>query len=102
MMRNGEEKATLLLSVDYGYVWPLSDRFFGEGEEVDWSSLISRRLIRDLKAWCEFFNVHADEETRLYGGEENRRWFELEGFRLLEELRKQAGHRFNFDIHLWF
>lgn len=95
-------KRTLTLSVDYGYIWPLSDIFFDEKDEIDWESLISRKLISDLRAWCDFFNTYANEDTQLFGSEERRRWFTLEGFRLLEELRKQAGSRFDFEIYLWF
>ena len=93
-------KPELVLSVDYGQSWPLSDIFWDEAPQ--WEQFISSELIARLRAWARFFRDHADEQTGLYGSEENRRWFDLEGFALRSALEEQAGHLYSFRLDLWF
>jgi hypothetical protein len=90
------------LSVDYGLNWPLSDSMWMPEEQPDWPALISEDLIEALKAWSAFFNKNANYETGLFGSEEKRKWFDLEGFRLQRELSRQVGHLYNVTLHLWF
>lgn len=88
------------LSVDYGYTWPMSTIFWDD--EPDWQSLLPKKLYQDLQAWARFFNEHADHETGLFGSEELRRHFDLEGFRLRDELEKAVGDHYRFTLGLWF
>jgi hypothetical protein len=90
------------LSVDYSQDWPLSDIMWDPEEQPAWDELLTPELIADLRAWARFFNTHADWETGLYGSEELRRWFDLEGFRLRTELVRQVGDRFDVELVLWF
>jgi hypothetical protein len=90
------------LQVDYGLGWPLSDIMWMPEDQPDWPTLISSELIRSLEAWSEFFNKNANYETGLFGSEEKRKWFDLEGFRLQEELIKQIGHLYDVKLMLWF
>jgi hypothetical protein len=95
----------LLLSVDYGQTWPLSDIMWFEedGEPLpDWDALITPELKRRLREWALFFNQFGNYETGLFGSEERRRWFDLEGVVLFNELRKQVGHLYDVRIDLWF
>ena len=93
-------KPELILSVDYGQSWPLSDIFWEEPPA--WDLLRTPELVERLKAWARFFQEHANEETGLYGSEEQRKWFDLEGCALRAELQKQAGHLYTFTLDLWF
>ncbi|NEM91860.1 hypothetical protein [Galbitalea soli] len=92
----------IILSVDYGQFWPLSDIMWEESEVPDWPALLSPELIARLKDWAKFFNAHANEETGLFGSEEKRKWFDLEGVSLLNELQRQAGNSYAFTLDLWF
>ncbi|MWV30857.1 hypothetical protein [Rathayibacter iranicus] len=49
-----------------------------------------------------FFQENADLDTSLFGSEKKRRWFQVEGLRLLKELQEQAGDEFDLTIDLWF
>jgi hypothetical protein len=93
---------TLVLSVDYGQTWPLSDIFWNEEQKPDWGSLLTPQLITRLHDWAAYFTAHANEETGSFGGEDNRKWFDLEGVRLLNDLTEQAGQRHTFKLDLWF
>ncbi|MBQ1443993.1 MAG: hypothetical protein IIZ13_09125 [Renibacterium sp.] len=88
------------LSVDYGYTWPMSTIFWEK--EPDWPGLLPEQLYKDLKGWAHFFNEHADHGTGLFGSEELRRHFDLEGFRLRDELEQAVGDKFRFRLRLWF
>ncbi|MDF2444002.1 MAG: hypothetical protein JWR01_2205 [Subtercola sp.] len=92
----------LKLSVDYGMGWPLSDIMWWPEDQPDWPSLITPQLDTDLRAWGDFFNKWGDHETGLFGSEERRKWFDLEGFRLRDELDKQVGHLYTIKLQLWF
>lgn len=97
------EKPVLRLRVDYSQRWPLNDYIgYSPYGPVDWHSIISDELYDRLVAWAAFFNRYADHNTGLYGSEERRKWFDQEGRRLLTELRREAGDRFEFTLHLWF
>jgi len=96
----GHEKSELILSVDYGQSWPLSDIFWDE--RPDWESLLPRELIGRLEAWARFFRDHADDETGLFGSEERRRWFDLEGFALRKTLEQEVGDQYVIRLELWF
>lgn len=94
------EKPELILSVDHGQSWPLSDIFWDE--RPDWRSLLPRELIERLEAWARFFRDHADDETGLFGSEERRRWFDLEGFALRKALEQEVGDQYVIRLELWF
>ncbi|PPI70495.1 hypothetical protein C5D98_07005 [Rathayibacter rathayi] len=94
-------KRTLRLSVDWGQKWPLND-YIGPGPIVDWDSKITPELKKRMRDWATFFWENADLDTSLFGSEQKRRWFQVEGFRLLKELQQQAGDEFDFTIDLWF
>lgn len=94
------EKPELKLSVDYGQSWPLSDIFWED--RPDWATLIEPALAERLRAWAAFFTQNADEETGLFGSEEARKWFDLEGFRLRDDLEAQIGNLYDFRLDLWF
>lgn len=94
------EKPELILSVDYGQSWPLSDIFWDE--RPDWQALLSDDLIERLEAWARFFRDHADDESGLFGSEERRRRFDLEGFALRSELEQAVGHVYSIRLELWF
>ncbi|MCW1250716.1 hypothetical protein ODZ83_11155 [Acaricomes phytoseiuli] len=64
--------------------------------------MLPGKLYKDLKAWARFFNEHADHETGLFGSEELRKHFDLEGVRLRDELDALLGDRFKFVLRLWF
>lgn len=95
-----DERPELILSVDYGQAWPLSDIFWAE--RPDWPNLLTVDLIRRLEAWARFFRDHADEETGLFGSEERRRWFDLEGFALQKDLKREVGQHYEIRLELWF
>lgn len=88
------------LSVDYGYTWPMSTIFWET--EPDWQNLLTEKLYRDLQDWARFFNKHADHETGLFGSEELRKHFDLEGFHLRDELEQILGDQYRFTLRLWF
>jgi hypothetical protein len=92
----------IVVALDYGQGWPLSDIMWKLEDQPDWPSILSPELIERLHAWGDFFDEHADEETGLFGSEELRRWFDLEGVRLRDELEKEAGHLYSFRLSLWF
>ncbi|MFB2583038.1 hypothetical protein ACEXQD_17450 [Herbiconiux sp. P15] len=92
----------IVVSVDYGQGWPLSDITWMPEDKPDWPSILSPELIERLDAWGDFFDKHADEETSLFGSEELRRWFDLEGVRLRDALEREAGHLYSFRLSLWF
>lgn len=100
MSSSGRTEFELVL--DYGMSWPIKDWDLEPENVPAWSELLSPELCNDLRAWCAFFNTYADETTGLFGSEERRRWFDLEGFRLRDELEKQAGHLYSFRLTLWF
>jgi hypothetical protein len=91
----------LVLSVDYGQRWPLSDIMWS-GPRPEWDQVLSADLIARLKEWATFFNEHADYETGTFGSEERRKWFDLEGVRLFNELQKVIGDRYALTLNLWF
>jgi hypothetical protein len=94
------EKSELILSVDYGQSWPLSDIFWDD--RPDWPKLLQPELVVRLEAWASFFREHADDESGLFGSEEKRRWFDLEAFALRDALEQQVGDRYAIRIELWF
>ncbi|MFZ4840992.1 hypothetical protein [Mycetocola saprophilus] len=96
------EKRELVLMVDYGFDWPLSDVTWWPEDKPDWNTLITPKLREDLLNWGRFFQQYGDSETGLFGSEERRRWFQQEGFRLDAELRKQIGHLYTVRLDLWF
>ncbi len=94
-------RRALRLSVDYGQKWPLNDNMLA-GPSIPWDEIITADLKTRLLDWATFFRTRANEDTGLFGSEERRRWFQVEGFRLLKELKEQARDRFDFTIDLWF
>ncbi|AND17973.1 hypothetical protein A6122_2865 [Rathayibacter tritici] len=101
--REPEGRVTLRLRVDYGQRWPLNDHIGARpADPIEWRSILSPELYDRLVAWAAFFNQYADHRTGLYGSEERRKWFDQEGRRLLIDLRREAGDRFDFTLHLWF
>ena len=92
----------LTLSVDYAQGWPLSDITWWPEDKPDWPSIITPQLDADLRAWAHFFVKWGNDETGLFGSEERRKWFDLEGFRLRDELEKQVGHLYSIRLQLWF
>jgi len=93
----------LLLSVDYGQMWPLNDIMASwDGERPDWDTLITPELKKRLREWALFFDEFGNDETGLFGSEERRRWFDLEAVGLFNELRRQVGHLYDVKIDLWF
>jgi hypothetical protein len=96
------ERTEFEVSIDYGMNWPIKDWDLDPWERPDWKSLLSAPLQQDLKSWCTFFNEHADETTGLFGSEERRRWFDLEGFRLWKQLEAEVGDKYTFRLNLWF
>jgi hypothetical protein len=94
------ELPELRLSVDWGMRWPLSD--YAWFDRPDWENLLSPELLARVLEWQNFFNIHGDLETGTFGGEQNRKWFDLEGVRLLNDLTTEVGHLFRFKLVLWF
>jgi hypothetical protein len=92
----------LLLSVDYGQSWPLSDIFWDAEDQVNWDQRLSPELTARLEAWASYFTDNANEETGLFGSEEKRRWFDLEGVKLFHDLRSEVGGQFDVKLDLWF
>ena len=92
-------KRLLVLAVDYGQKWPLSD-IMSSDPRPDWDAIISSQLRDRLRAWAAFFNEHMDWETGLFGSEERRAWFDREGVALLFELRNQLGQDYDFELTL--
>jgi len=90
------------LSVDWGQYWPLSDVMWDPEDRPDWHSLLGPELVERLRTWARYFNEHADVDSATFGGEEKRKWFDLEGVRLLNDLTKKAGDRYVFTLELWF
>ena len=97
-----QQRPTLLLTVDYGQNWPLSDIYWDVEDKPKWDEILSAGLVTRLNKWAEFFTQNANEETGMFGSESVRRWFDLEGADLLNELRKEAGHLYEFELRLWF
>lgn len=95
-------KKELLLSVDYGQFWPLSDIFWDNSDKPDWHNLISPELHSRLVAWSLYFNEHANEETGMFGSESSRKWFDLEGVSLYNKLKEEVGDLFELKLKLWF
>lgn len=92
----------LVLSVDWGQTWPLSDIMWFEDDRPDWEKTIPAELRDRLIAWARFFNTHADLDSGTFGGEVNRKWFDLEGVALLNDLNDVAGELYRFKLELWF
>ena len=92
----------IVLSVDWGQTWPLSDVMWFEEDRPDWQTLISPDLTDRLLAWAKYFNTHADLDSGTFGGEDYRKWFDLEGVALLNELHAAAGAHYRFKLELWF
>jgi hypothetical protein len=92
-------KRLLVLAVDYGQKWPLSD-IMSSDPRPDWDTIISSQLRDRLIAWAAFFNEHMDWETGLFGSEERRAWFDREGVSLLSELHQQVGRDYEFQLTL--
>jgi len=97
-----DPRREILVDVDYGYTWPMSTIFWALEDVPDWKSELPEALYKDLVAWAKFLNEHANEETGLFGSEELRKHFDLEGVRLRDELEKVLGDRFRFRLRLWF
>lgn len=95
-------KRELLLCVDYGQFWPLSDIYWDNSEKPAWEHLISPELYSRLVAWSVYFNQYANEETGMFGSESYRKWFDLEGVSLYNELKEEVGELFNLKLKLWF
>lgn len=68
----------------------------------DWPSLLEPELMARLHEWARFFNAFADEETGLFGTEQRRKWFDLEGIALRDLLIARVGDRFEVVLDLWF
>ncbi|ODA89626.1 hypothetical protein ATY41_05005 [Leifsonia xyli subsp. xyli] len=92
----------IILAVDWGQTWPLSDIMWDEADQPDWASLLSTELIERLRAWARYFNEHADLDSASFGGEAARKWFDLEGVALLNLLQETLGDRYQFRLELWF
>ena len=92
-------KRLLMLAVDYGQKWPLSD-IMSSDPRPDWDTIISSQLRDRLHAWAAFFNAHMDWETGLFGSEERRAWFDREGAALLSKLQQEVGEDFDFQLTL--
>lgn len=75
---DGPTLPEIVLAVDYGQRWPLSDIMW-PGKRPDWAKLLPAKLIARLEKWAAFFIEHGDHETGALGGEENRKSFDLEG-----------------------
>ncbi|WP_293697707.1 hypothetical protein [uncultured Agrococcus sp.] len=95
-------RVRLRLFVDYGYTWPLEDFMWPAEERPDWNALLPAELIARLEEWARFFTKHANEETGSFGTEDRRRWFDLEGVRLHNELLDRVGDQFDIRLELWF
>ncbi|MFS0717973.1 hypothetical protein ABC337_09510 [Arthrobacter sp. 1P04PC] len=80
----------------------MSTIFWALEDVPDWKSELPKALYEDLEAWAKFFNEHANEETGMFGSEQRRKHFDLEGVRLRDELEKVLGDRFRFRLRLWF
>jgi hypothetical protein len=89
----------IVLSVDYLQDWPLNDIMW-PGPRPDWDSLISRELHDRLVAWAAFFNEHMDWETGLFGSEERRRWYDVEGLQLMYDLQEALDGKFCVRLRL--
>lgn len=95
-------KRELRLMPEWGVYWPLSDVVWDAADQPNWEELITEDLRRDLIAWQAYFNQVANLDTGSFGGEDNRKWFDLEAVRLFNELRRQVGHLYNVTLDLWF
>jgi len=89
----------IVLSVDYMQDWPLSDIMW-PGPPLDWDALISPELRDRLVAWAAFFNEHIDWETGLFGSEERRRWYDVEGLQLMYDLQEALDGQFRVRLRL--
>lgn len=89
------------LAVDWGMGWPLNDIMSIESKP-DWDSVITPELKKRMFAWGKYFNDHADLESGSFLSEEKRKWFDLEGVHILNDLNDQAGHLYKFRLELWF
>ncbi|MBM7410367.1 hypothetical protein JOE38_000190 [Clavibacter michiganensis] len=89
----------LILSVDYAQKWPLDDIMW-PGPRPDWDTLISPELRDRLVAWAAFFNANIDWETGLFGSEERRRWYDVEGLQLMYDLQEALEGRFRVRLRL--
>jgi hypothetical protein len=49
-----------------------------------------------------FFNSHADYELGCLGAEEPRKWFDIEGSRLLGELQDAVDNQYELRLRVWF
>lgn len=92
----------LLLSVDYGLSWPLSDIYWDNDQRPVWDELLGESLVSRLKDLAAFFTEHANEETGSFGSEENRKKFDKEFVALFNELDKKVGHLYKVKLDLWF
>lgn len=101
MLNQDENQRPLVkIGVDCGQKWSMSTIFWPESP--DWEKLLSPQLYADLFAWGNFFDDHANEVTGLFGSEELRKHFDLEGIRLVDRLEDEVGNQFRFKLHLWF
>jgi hypothetical protein len=89
----------IVLSVDYVQDWPLNDIMW-PGPRPAWDILISPELKERLIAWAAFFNAHMDWETGLFGSEERRRWYDVEGLQLMYDLQEALEGRFRVRLRL--
>jgi hypothetical protein len=92
-------KRPLVIAVDYGQKWPLSD-IMSSDPRPDWETVITDDLRDRLIAWAKFFNDHMDWESGLFGSEERRAWFDREGLSLLYALQEQVGDRYDFKLRI--
>ncbi|WP_181032902.1 MULTISPECIES: hypothetical protein [Clavibacter] len=51
-------------------------------------------------AWAAFFNAHMDWETGLFGSEERRRWYDVEGLQLMYDLQEALEGKFRVRLRL--
>ncbi|PPF49283.1 hypothetical protein C5B94_16050 [Clavibacter michiganensis] len=98
-MAEGRPLKDLILAVDYSQKWPLDDIMW-PGPPLDWDTLISQELKDRLIAWAAFFNAHMDWETGLFGSEERRRWYDVEGLQLMYDLQEALEGKFRVRLRL--